>query len=91
MVIYLVLAALLRWVTHDLTNRTQELKDLLEHIRVPFVSNSYLNSIIQCCEKGMRSEFKETLIEAFSVSILKHDFPIYLTSRNDFSGFLAEL
>ena len=39
----------------------------------------------------MRSEFKETLIEAFSVSILKYDLPIYLTSSNDFSGFLAEL
>ena len=39
----------------------------------------------------MRSEFKETLIEAFSVSILKYDLPIYLTSRNDFSGFLAGL
>ncbi|PFX14904.1 Kelch-like protein 17 [Stylophora pistillata] len=61
-----VLAALLRWVTHDLKNRTQELKDLLKHIRVPFVSNTYLNSIIECCEQGMRSEFKEILIDAFS-------------------------
>lgn len=64
-----VLAALLRWVTHDLKNRTQELKDLLKHIRVPFVSNTYLNSIIECCEQGMRSEFKEILIDAFSLSI----------------------
>ena len=87
----MVLAALLWWVTHDLKNRTQELKALLKHIRVPFVSNTYLNSIIQCCEQDMRSEFKETLIEAFSVSILKYDLSIYLNSRNDFSGFLAEL
>ena len=82
---------MLRWVTHNLKDRTQELKDLLKHIQVPFVSNTYLNSIIQCYEQDMRSEFKETLIEAFSVSIFKYDFPIYLTSRNDFSGFLAEL
>ena len=39
----------------------------------------------------MRSEFKETLIEAFSMSILKYDLSIYLNARNDFSGFLAEL
>ena len=82
---------MLRWVTHDLKDRTQELEDLLKHIQVPFVSNTYLNSIIQCYEQDMRSEFKETLIEAFSVSIFKYDLPIYLTSRNDFSGFLAEL
>ena len=75
---------MLRWVTHDLKDRTQELKDLLKHIRVPFVSNTYLNSIIQCCEQGMRSEFKETLIEAFSVSILKYDLPIYLTLKYTF-------
>ena len=75
---------MLRWVTHDLKDRTQELKDLLKHIRVPFVSNTYLNSIIQCCEQDMRSEFKETLIEAFSVSILKYDLPIYLTLKYTF-------
>ena len=84
MIIYLVLAALLRWVTHDLRNRTQELKALLKHIRVPFVSNTYLNLIIQCYEQDMRSEFKETLIEAFSVSILKYDLPIYLTLKYTF-------
>ena len=32
----------------------------------------------------MRSEFKETLIEAFSVSILKYDLPIYLTLKYTF-------
>ena len=78
---------MLRWLTHDLKNKTQELKDLPKHIvRVSFVSNTYLNLIFQCCEQGMRSEFKGTLIESFSVSILKYDLPIYLTSRNDFSG-----
>lgn len=62
---------MLRWVTHDLNNRTQELKELLNFIRVPFVSSSYLKSLIQCCEQGMRSEFKDLLIEAFSVSNLR--------------------
>lgn len=61
-----VLAAMLRWVTHDLNNRTQELKELLNFIRVPFVSSSYLKSLIQCCEQGMRTEFKVLLIEAFT-------------------------
>lgn len=61
-----VLAALLRWVTHDLKGRTRELKDLLSYIRVPFVSTSYLKSLIQCCEQGLRSEFKQVLIDAFS-------------------------
>ncbi|CAH3027434.1 unnamed protein product [Porites evermanni] len=63
-----VLAALLRWVTYDLKERTRELKHLLSYIRVPFVSSSYLKSLIQCCEEGLRSEFKDTLIEAFSDS-----------------------
>lgn len=63
-----VLAALLRWVTYDLKERTKELKHLLSYIRVPFVSSSYLKSLIQCCEEGLRSQFKDTLIEAFSVS-----------------------
>ena len=45
---------------------------------------SYLNLIIQCYEQDMRSEFKETLIEAFSVSILKYDLPIYLTLKYTF-------
>ena len=66
-----VLAAMLRWVTHDLNNRTQELKELLNFIRVPFVSSSYLKSLIQCCEQGMRTEFKVLLIEAFTVSNLR--------------------
>ncbi|XP_068728176.1 kelch-like ECH-associated protein 1 [Montipora capricornis] len=61
-----VLGAMLRWVTHDLQNRTQELKQLLDFIRVPFVSNSYLKSLMQCCEQGLRSEFKDMLIQAFS-------------------------
>jgi len=63
-----VLAALLRWVTYDLKNRTQELRDLLNYIRVPFVSTSYLNSLIQCCEQGLRSEFKDVLIDTFSAT-----------------------
>ena len=55
-------------MTHDLKERTSELKDLLGYIRVPFVSTSYLKSLIQCCEQGLRSEFKQVLIDAFSVS-----------------------
>lgn len=52
-------------------DRTPELKDLLRYIRVPFVSTSYLKSLIQMCEEGLRSEFKQILIDAFSVSSFK--------------------
>ena len=62
------------WVNHDLQNREDRLESLLEHVRLPLMSQDY---IVQRVEeepliKG-NSRCKDFLIEAMKYHLLKLD------------------
>ncbi|KAK7112668.1 kelch-like protein 2 [Littorina saxatilis] len=78
-----VYEAVMSWVNHDLQNREDRLESLLEHVRLPLMSQDY---IVQRVEeepliKG-NSRCKDFLIEAMKYHLLKLDQKVlYKTPR----------
>lgn len=74
---------MLSWVQHDLTNRQQEIDQLLEHVRLPLIAQEYLVQKVE--EEPLvktSSRCKDFLIEALKYHLLKTDQKaVYKTPR----------